>query len=126
MTEQPNSGPSGACSDLFIHGAESEPVPVDPGVRRQILGYNAELMTCRVWFDRGAVGTLHAHPHSQVTFVEKGRFRFRVGDEEKEVGPGDCVLIPSGALHGAVCLDDGILIDNFSPAREDFLGGREP
>ncbi len=123
MKGQPDRPSCETRSDIFIMGADHQPVPVDPGVRRQILGYDEGLMMCRVWFDLGAVGAVHAHPHSQVTFVEQGRFRFRVGDEERVVGPGDCVLIPSGALHGAVCLEAGILIDTFSPAREDFLEG---
>lgn len=126
MTHRPSGSPAMPHSDLFVMGADIAPELVDPGIRRQILGYNAELMTCRVWFDEGAVGSVHAHPHSQVTFVEKGRFRFRVGEEERIVEAGDCVFIPPHSLHGALCLEAGILLDNFSPARADFLEGPRP
>lgn len=111
-------------SAVFVHGRNAEAVEVDPGVRRQILGYNDGLMTCRVWFETGARGAPHAHPHTQITYVEKGRFLFLVGSETREVIAGDCVQIPSGAVHGAECLEAGILLDNFSPARADFLPGQ--
>lgn len=108
-------------SDIFVMASNNPPKPVDPGVRRQILGYNEEIMTCRVWFEKGAQGTPHTHPHSQVTYVEQGQFLFRVGDETRLVGPGDSVLIAPGALHGAECIEAGTLLDNFSPVRADFL-----
>jgi quercetin dioxygenase-like cupin family protein len=108
-------------SALFIHGHDSARVEVDPGVTRQVLGFNETLMVCRVWFETGARGVPHVHPHAQVTYVEKGRFLFRVGSETREVSAGDCVQIPQGELHGAECLDAGILLDCFSPARADFL-----
>lgn len=111
-------------SAVFVHGRDVESIEVDPGVRRQVLGYNDGLMTCRVWFETGAQGKPHAHPHTQITYVEKGRFLFLVGSETSEVIAGDCVQIPSGTLHGAECLETGILLDSFSPARADFLSGQ--
>jgi quercetin dioxygenase-like cupin family protein len=38
-----------------------------------------------------------------------------------EVGPGDSFVIPSNAVHGCVCLEPGVLIDGFTPRRDDFL-----
>ena len=91
------------------------------GVERQmIVGEN--LMICRVKFPPGVVAAAHAHPHEQMTIVEKGRARFLVGDEERIVEPGDVVHIPQNARHGATMLDEEVvLIDIFSPIREDFL-----
>jgi quercetin dioxygenase-like cupin family protein len=64
---------------------------------------------------------VHTHTHSQVTYVESGRFQFQIGDEVVEVGAGDCVYIPPNAQHGAKCVQPGVLIDCFSPLRADFL-----
>ena len=69
----------------------------------------------------GAVGALHHHPHVQSTYVESGRFRFTLGDEEREVSAGDCFVVPSGMEHGCVCIEPGKMIDSFTPRREDFL-----
>lgn len=71
--------------------------------------------------ETGAEGALHNHVHVQSTYVESGSFRFTVGDEEFEVGPGDSFIIPSNAVHGCVCLTPGTLIDCFTPRRDDFL-----
>jgi len=91
------------------------------GIVRQMI-YGATLMVCRLTFAPGTVTTPHDHFHEQMTIVEKGRVRFTVGKEEKIFGPGDILLFPSGFWHGATMLDEEVvLIDIFSPIREDFL-----
>ncbi len=91
------------------------------GISRQILGYGPDLMVVRVWFDEGAVGEVHAHPHSQSTLVESGKFEVFVDGNKQVLGAGDAFYIAPHLDHGAVCLEAGVLIDTFSPAREDFL-----
>lgn len=92
------------------------------GITRQILGYGPEIMVVRVWFDKGAVGEVHAHRHSQSTYVESGSFEVFIDGEKRVLGAGDSFYIAPHLDHGAVCLEPGVLIDTFSPAREDFLG----
>ncbi len=92
-----------------------------PGPTRQVLSEAPELMMVRFAFEEGAEGALHNHPHVQSTYVRSGRFRFTIGDESFEVGPGDSFVIPSNAVHGCVCLEAGDLIDSFTPRRDDFL-----
>ena len=94
-----------------------------PGLSRQILGWDNQVMMVKVKFDKGAEGSPHQHFHTQTTYVAKGTFEFSVGEEKKVVKEGDGVYIPPNILHGALCLEEGILIDVFSPVREDFLEG---
>ncbi len=89
---------------------------------RKVLAHAKDLMACHLWFDKGAVGTPHTHPHTQIAYIISGKFEFTVSGETHTVGAGDSVLIPSGELHGTVCLEKGELIDIFTPEREDFLG----
>ncbi|XDA97630.1 cupin domain-containing protein [Sulfitobacter sp. LCG007] len=96
-------------------------VDADPGVKRQVLAEDAALMVVSFTFEKDAEGKLHNHPQVQSTFVESGRFLFTVNGDEREVGPGDCFVIPSMATHGCRCLEAGRLIDSFSPRRDDFL-----
>lgn len=96
-------------------------VSPDKGVVRQVLSDSPELMVVSFRFEAGAEGALHDHPHVQSTYVKAGRFRFTLGDETREVGPGDSFVIPSGLRHGCICLEAGELIDNFTPRRDDFL-----
>ncbi len=109
---------------MIVRGHEAPTEPAEPGVTRQVLGHDAQLMMVRVTFDAGAVGYVHAHPHRQVTYVERGRFRFMLDGSETEMSAGDCWFVPPEAPHGAVALEAGALIDVFTPARLDFLVGR--
>jgi len=92
-----------------------------PGVVWQVLAEHPDLMIVAFRFETGGVGALHSHPHVQGTFVQSGRFRFQQGDAFSEVGPGDSFVIASGVVHGCECLEAGVLIDSFTPRRDDFL-----
>ena len=92
-----------------------------PGVTRQVLAESPDLMIVAFGFETGAIGARHSHPHVQSTYVESGRFRFEIGPDTVEVGPGDAFVIPSGVEHGCTCLSAGRLIDGFTPRRDDFL-----
>ena len=108
-------------SDAFVFKQDVPEEVVGEGLVRQLLGYDQTLMVVRVAFDEGAEGYVHAHPHSQVTYVESGEFDVFIDGVEKRLGPGDSFYIQPNLDHGAVCRKAGVLIDVFSPAREDFL-----
>ena len=91
------------------------------GIHRQVFGYDETLMLVKAKFDVGAVGVLHQHMHSQVTYVDSGVFEMTIGDEKKIIRKGDGYYVPPHVMHGCVCLEAGMLIDAFSPHREDFL-----
>jgi quercetin dioxygenase-like cupin family protein len=97
-------------------------VDVGGGVTRRVLSESPDLMLVEVAFDPEAVGAPHSHPHVQSTLVQSGRFEFTVDGERFEVGPGDAFVIPANAVHGCRALGDpGVLIDSFTPRRDDFL-----
>ncbi len=91
------------------------------GIERQIYGYDDQIMLVKAKFEAGAIGTLHQHPHVQVTYVESGVFEMTIGEEKKTIKKGDGYYVPPHVIHGCVCVEPGILIDVFSPHREDFL-----
>ena len=100
-------------------------VPVkqlEAGIERQmIVGEN--VMICRLRIAPNVVTPAHDHPHEQMTLVERGRVLFTIGDEQRIAKAGDVLHFPSGTWHGATMLDEEvILVDIFSPIREDFLG----
>ena len=106
----------------FLKGADTPIEVVDDGITRQILGYNEQIMMVKVWFEAGSQGYVHNHFHSQVTYVESGEFEVTVGRETRTLVAGDCFFMEPNIDHGAVCTKSGVLIDVFSPRREDFLG----
>ena len=92
-----------------------------PGIKRQIMGYDGQLMMVKVVFEEGAVGTMHEHYHSQATYVASGKFELTIGEEKRILEAGAGYYVAPDVLHGCVCLEAGILIDTFSPMRADFL-----
>ncbi|NDV45846.1 cupin domain-containing protein [Paludibacter sp. 221] len=108
-------------SNTFVLENETEWEHAGNGMRRQILGYDNSLMIVKVEFEKDAVGSEHSHPHSQSTYVASGVFEFAVGDEKQVVKPGDGIYIEPNVKHGVTCIEAGILIDAFSPMRDDFL-----
>ena len=91
------------------------------GVTRRILAYNDGLMCVENTFETGAVGALHSHPHTQITYVVSGKFTFTIDGVTKTVTSGDTMLKTDGVVHGCTCLEAGILLDIFTPMREDFV-----
>jgi quercetin dioxygenase-like cupin family protein len=91
------------------------------GIKRKVMSYNDDIMLVKVAFEQGGIGALHTHPHLQISYIASGAFEITIGDDKKILNEGDVYFVPSGILHGAVCLASGVLIDVFSPMREDFL-----
>jgi len=91
------------------------------GIRRKVLTYDDGIMMVRVAFEAGAVGTPHQHPHVQCSLVESGSFDITIAGRTERLTTGDSFLVPPNALHGAVAVEAGVLVDVFVPMREDFV-----
>ena len=92
-----------------------------PGVTRKVLAYCDAAMCVAHEFEKGAVGSIHSHPNTQITYVAEGRFLFTVGEEVREVSKGDTLCKQNGVKHGCECLEKGVLVDFFTPMRQDFV-----
>lgn len=110
-------------SKVFQVGQETKWIDLGNGVQRQVFGYDNNLMLVKVKFEKGATGSLHSHPHphSQASYVAEGVFELIIGDEKKILRAGDGYYVMPPLVHGCTCLEAGILIDAFSPYREDFI-----
>ena len=110
-------------SDPFVFDKDQEWERTgDPGeVYRKVMGYNDNLMMVKVKFKKGSEGKLHSHPHCQITYVESGAFEFTINGETKIVRAGDVLMKVPNVEHGCKCIEDGVLIDTFTPMRSTFL-----
>ncbi|TDQ11620.1 cupin domain-containing protein [Pedobacter metabolipauper] len=108
-------------SDLFQIERETPWEDLGNGIQRQIFGYDERIMLVKAKFETGAVGVLHEHHNTQVTYVDSGIFEMTIGVETKILKKGDGYYVPPHVIHGCVCLEAGTLIDSFTPHREDFI-----
>lgn len=91
------------------------------GVKRKLMPFDNNLMLVKVAFEKDAIGSIHNHPHLQLSYVAKGSFEVTMGDDKKTLQEGDVFFAPTLVYHGVKCLEEGLLIDVFNPHREDFL-----
>jgi len=92
-----------------------------PGIRRQTIASGAQMMQMRVRLDMGSHLPEHQHPHEQITYVISGRLRMLVAGVAHELGPGQSLYLNSEVRHAVDVLEDALVIDTFSPPREDLL-----
>lgn len=107
----------------FFDNAATPWTDLGDGIRRKIVGHTPELMSVLVQFDKGAIGTPHAHDaHDQIAFVVSGAFEAVIDGVKRVLRPGDAFIAPRLTEHGVVALEpDSTLLDQFSPRRDDYL-----
>lgn len=99
-----------------------EPKQLDEKVSRKVLATGGTLLMAEVAFKKGGVGEVHAHEgHEQVSYIVKGSFEVTVGSETKIVSAGDSFYAGRNIPHGVTALEDSVILDVFTPIREDFL-----
>jgi quercetin dioxygenase-like cupin family protein len=92
-----------------------------PGIRMKPLACGQATMMCEFRLRAGSDLPLHDHPHEQIGYLLSGRMVLRVNDQDREVGPGDSWCIPGGVRHGVTVQQDAVVIEVFSPPRQDYL-----
>jgi quercetin dioxygenase-like cupin family protein len=105
----------------FVFNDEVEWEDVNPGVRRKLLAYDKDLMTLIVEFKKDSIGYIHKHFHTQISYIISGSFEVTINGEKKIQKAGDAYYLQSNIEHGVVALEDSLLVDIFTPAREDFI-----
>jgi quercetin dioxygenase-like cupin family protein len=97
---------------------------LNPFIKRQAV-HLSNMTLARLELAKDAVVVEHHHVHEQVSTVERGLLRFRIGGREVDLGAGQSLAIPSGVPHGVVALEDTVVTDVFSPPRDDWQSGND-
>lgn len=105
----------------FCFGKDYELEDLGGGIKRRMAIHSDNAMVVEVHFEKGAVAALHSHPHEQISYVLSGAFEFEIGGRKMVVRAGDTTYKQPEIVHGATCLEAGVLLDFFTPQREDFL-----
>lgn len=90
-------------------------------IRRKIFTPGTQLMSMLVEFKQGGFGPEHAHPHEQLGFVVKGKIKMVLDNKEIVAEAGEQVLVPSNVPHSILALEDSLVLETFTPLREDLL-----
>lgn len=95
---------------------------MNPSLSRQVL-HGSTITMARIEVLRGCVVPEHSHHNEQVSIVERGRVKFVIGGVERTLGPGDAAHMPPHVRHWIEVLEDAVIVDVFSPCREDWKRG---
>ncbi len=106
---------------MFKHSHEAKAVEMFPGVVRRTLSAGERMTLHEISIAAGAQVPSHTHPHEQTGYVARGRVRFTIADDVRELGPGDAYVVPGGQSHEVIAGEDAVLVDVFSPPRTEYL-----
>ncbi len=106
---------------MFVKNKDISREEIEPGLSRKILARGGKMMLVEVTFKKGAVGYLHSHPHEQISYIQSGSFEVEINGEKRLLKAGDSFYAAPDIKHGVVALEDSVIIDVFTPQREDFL-----
>ena len=104
----------------FVKTGDARTFAPEPGMQRQVLAHNDELMLIRHFFEKGWVGARHSHPHDQLVYVVSGAIRAEMDGQVVEARAGDSFVVDGGMEHQATALEASEVLDVFTPVREDY------
>ncbi|HXS96684.1 MAG TPA: cupin domain-containing protein [Candidatus Limnocylindrales bacterium] len=83
------------------------------------------LTIARLHLAKGAVVPEHRHVHEQVATVERGALKFFIEGRELVLKSGESLAIASDIPHRVEAIEDTVVVDVFSPSREDWQSGND-
>ena len=106
---------------MFVtHSTEGYSDPL-PGIRRRTLAFGDRTLMTEFLLAKDSVLPRHDHPYEQTGYLVRGHIVVQMGNEEYDARAGDAWCIPSGVAHGTRSLEDSVVVEVFSPLREDYL-----
>jgi quercetin dioxygenase-like cupin family protein len=105
---------------MISRHSDACPLEMMSGLVRRTLAEGKSMMICEFTLDPGVEIPGHAHPHEQIGYIASGRVRLTIDGESFDVGPGDTYCALPGVKHGAIALERSVVVDSFSPPREDY------
>jgi quercetin dioxygenase-like cupin family protein len=106
----------------FAHASQEPPVATPDGAQRRVLSYGGHLMAVQFTFEAGQTSWLHSHPHEQVGYVVSGEIEVNLeGQAPMRLQAGSSYYVPPNVKHNIVTYAPTVLVDVFTPIREDFV-----
>lgn len=118
MDDPIQSAESGLIVGIKASGRVAEP---EPGLEREVLVHSPSMMLVRHRMRKGWIGAPHSHPHEQLVYVISGAIDVKAGDHHHRARTGESFIVAPNTMHQATALDDSVVLDVFTPAREDYV-----
>ena len=106
---------------MFRKKDTAEPRQLLEGVDLTTLVHGEKTLMGQFKIAKGAAIPAHSHPHEQTGIMITGKLRFNVDGKIVDVEAGDSWCLPGGVEHSAEALKDSVIVEVFSPVREDYL-----
>lgn len=94
---------------------------INPDIRRKVLPPGERMMSMLIAFKKGGYGAEHAHPHEQLGFVLSGQIAMKLDGKEIVARAGEQVHVPGSVPHDVLALEDSLVLETFTPLRQDLL-----
>lgn len=106
---------------VVIKSGEARESTPEPGLTRKVLAYNDKLFLVEHRMQKGWAGALHSHLHEQVAYVISGHLKVTCLGQTFDARAGDSYVVRGGVEHGAAALEESLVVDIFTPCREDYI-----
>lgn len=103
---------------------EAEEETLKDGISRKVI-HGTNVTLAQLHFGSGKSVQKHSHESEQVSLVLRGKVSFDIEGRTIEVSEGSMLFIPPNVPHGVTALEDSIVVDTFSPPRNDWLAGKD-
>lgn len=103
--------------------AINEWIQINDKIRRKVFPPGEKMMSMAIAFEQGGIGPEHSHPHEQTGYVISGKIQMSIAGETFIFSEGDFIQVPSGVPHAVLALEKSLVLENFTPIREDLLSG---
>ena len=91
------------------------------GVSFDVLAIGEKSMVAKMNYVQGDYATTHFHPNEQSGYVISGKYILKINEIETELNPGDSYSIPENVPHSFKVIEEGEVVDFFTPIRKDYL-----
>jgi len=95
---------------------------LNPRVTRRAI-HSGQMTIARLELLKDAEVPEHRHVNEQVCTVEKGALLFTINGKEQLLKAGESLVIPPDVPHAVVAKEDSLVMDIFTPRREDWISG---
>jgi len=106
---------------MFTKKDSREFQPLMEGITMRPLAFEEKTILCEFRLQKGNKLPAHHHPYEQTGYLISGKLNFRIDKEWHLANEGDSWSIPENVVHEVEVLEDSVVLELFSPIRNDYL-----